>query len=282
MNDSLQELAALYVLDRLDATERTAFEQRLLREPELAAFVRSLEATLAHAVCSLPPQEPPPDLLARVEQRLDAPPAGPAPRPAPMVRFPSPAGFAGFFRWGLAAVVAVSLSILAVQSLRRPTPVLVFVGLDAHRSTLTSLPLTELNKDPDARFIQLATLAAEFWQNPDQLPVKLPAAAHDRRGYALFDPASQQGFIAVEQLPPITPRQSYHLWMLDTATGTILDAGALPIASGGGLYSFSLPSTNASKASGVRFFVTVEGDTAAARPHPRQPRGQVVLGNERI
>lgn len=75
MNPQLEELATLYVLDRLDPAERTAFESQLPGSPELTAFVRDLEAALAREIRSLPQHQPSADLLARIESRLDPAPA---------------------------------------------------------------------------------------------------------------------------------------------------------------------------------------------------------------
>jgi hypothetical protein len=284
MNAEHEELATLYVLDQLDAAERTAFEARLLREPALAALVRELESTLEHSVRALPPVTPPADLFARIETRIEnsataspshAPATAPTAARVSRVDLRTPARFAALFRWGLAAVNAVSLATLAVQSLRRPAPLVVVVGLDAHGSTSAEFPLRQPAHDPDARFIQLASLAERFWMSPDQLPVKLPAASAGNSGYALFDPASQQGFIVIEQLPALAPAQCYHLWTVDAATGATHDAGVVPLTgSTRGLYSFSLASSPEGKPAQLKFFVTVE-DIAAA---PSRPRGQVVLG----
>ena len=46
MNDTLEETACCYILDRLDGDERAAFEARLLADGTLAAFVRKIEAAL--------------------------------------------------------------------------------------------------------------------------------------------------------------------------------------------------------------------------------------------
>lgn len=280
MNSPLEELATLYVLDQLDAAERTAFETRLRREPALAALVRELESTLAHSLRALPSVPPPADLLARIEARIESSAPHPAAsRPAARAArldLRSPARLAGLFRWGLAAVIAVSLATLAVQSLRRPSsPLVVVVGLDAHGSTVAEFPLRQPARDPDARFIQLASLAEQFWARPDQLPVKRPATAPTaNRGYALFDPGSQQGFIAIEQLPALASAQRYHLWIVDAATGAVHDAGALPLTRDTrGLYSFSVADGTDRKPAQVKFLVTIED-----APAPLSPRGQVVLG----
>ena len=279
MNDSLQETASLDVFDQLDGSERAVFEARLLREPELAAYVRELESGLARSVRALPRREPPPARLDRIEAAI-AEPAGEGKRIETFRRPPSAVRhWAAFARWGIAAVIAVSLATLAVQSVRRPAaaPVFVVVGLDANRSTFTELPQAAGARDPDARFIQLASLADNYWRNPAALPAKASFPPGDSRGYAVFDPASRQGFIAIEQIPALTENQRYHLWVADASTGRVRDAGTLPLAGlNRGLYSFALEPADAVKSDRPQLFITAED--AASPAQPDQPRGKVVLG----
>jgi anti-sigma-K factor RskA len=276
MNDSSDNLAGLYVLDQLDDRERAAFEARLLREPELAVTVRELEAGLARGIRTLPPVAPTTDLLGRIEERIDRSTLVPlTANPFPRRPWTMWAG------WGIAAVIAVSLATLAIQSVRHAgaQPVFVVVGLDANRNTFAELPQTAATKDLDARFIQLASLANNYWSNPAALPVQTQSATGTNRGYALFDPASQQGFIAIEQLPALTENQRYHLWVADASTGRVRDAGTLPLAGlNRGLYSFTLDAVagDAAKSSRPQLFVTAE-DAGTPAP-PDQPRGKVVLG----
>lgn len=278
MNAPIEELATLYVLDQLDAPDRAAFEARLVREPALATLVRELEAGLSHGVRSLPPQQPPADLLGKIEAKIgaDANRWSPGSARAETVRSAG-STWIPFAKWGIAAVIAVSLGILAVQSLRQPPaqPVIVVVGLDANRNTFTELPLQGSAKDPDSRFIQLASLAQRFVEQPSEVPAAAKPAGGDNRGYALFDPASQQGFIAIEQLSAIAANQRYHLWVVDPANGQIRDAGVLPSSTSRGLYSFALNDTSNAKSGHPHFFVTIEDDNA-----PAQPRGKVVLGSK--
>ncbi len=280
MKASPEEPAGLYVLDQLDRDERAAFEARLLREPELAALTGRLESGLARGIRSLPPREPPAGTLAQIEARIGAPSAATA-APAPAAPPDHTARRMVIARWGLAAMIALSLVTLAVQSLRRPPaqPVVVLVGLYADRNTFTELPLRGPARDPDARFIQLATLAEDYWGRPGALPAGPQPAAGGNRGYALFDPGSRQGFIAIERLPVVAENQRYHLWILDPAG--VRDAGILPLAGmNRGLYSFTLGPGDGPKSDRPNFFITVEDNGPAGQP--AQPRGKVVLGQESI
>ena len=186
---------------------------------------------------------------------------------------------------GLAALGG--LGTLAIQSLRHSSaqPVFVVVGLDPHRNTFAELPTSgPAAKDPDARFIELASTAENLWRNPEARPLPTAAGAADNHGYAVFDPGSQQGFIAIEQLPALAENQRYHLWVVDPANGAIRDAGVLPLAGlNRGLYSFALAPGEAAKKSDARpnFFITVEEATSEAPATPK-PRGKVVLGKDSI
>jgi len=281
MNPQFEELACFYVLDRLDARERAAFEARLLHDRELAALVHQLESALARRIHALPQHEPLPGLLARIEARIDRLPTNGASAPArPVLPL-----WASIARWGIAAVIAVGVGTLAVQSLRRAPvaierPMVIFVGLDSLRSTRTELPVPERSQNADVRFVQLASLAEQFWEKPENLPVHPGPSGGRGRGYALFDPGSNQGFIAIQQLPVVEQGQRYHLWILDTVSGLVRDAGILPLAGAhDGLYFFSVTPADGAKSGGLDFFVTSE-DTAAPQANP--PHGKVVLGARRI
>jgi hypothetical protein len=277
MNDSIEDLATLYVLDQLDPRDRASFETRLLREPDVAALVRDLESGLAGGIQSLPSREPPPDLLKRIEAQLETPATFPA------KAAPPPFQWTVFARWGIAAVVAVSLATLAVQSLRpvAARPVFVFVGLDTNQNTFAELPLENGSKDPDARFMQLASLAENFWIKPADQPRRPDPLPGGNHGYALFDPGSRQGFIAIERLPVLEGTQRYHLWIVDPATGRIHDAGGLPHSGmNRGLYSFTLGPQTSLGPNHPGFFITVEESDSSTTP--AQPQGRVVLGRQSI
>jgi len=277
MNQQLEELACLHVLDELTASERSAFEARLSGDPELVAYLRELESALARRIRALPRREPPADLFSRIEARIDRPPVS-APPARPTVSLPS---WSSVARWGIAAAVALSAAMIAVQTLRRApapagAPVMIIVGLDSHRSTFAELPLLSRPQTEDARFIQLASLAEQLWEKPGDLPVNLGTDEQEKRSYALFDPGSNHGFIAIRHLPTVEHGRRYHLWMVDPASGQPQHVGVLPLTgSDSGLFSFSIASGAGAAIKRVDFFVTAE-DTAAAAPV--RPHGTVVLG----
>ncbi|OIR18985.1 anti-sigma-K factor rskA [mine drainage metagenome] len=277
MNPELEELASRYVLDQLDDRERAEFEARLIASTELTARVRELESAYAQVVRGLPRYEPPGDLLDSIEARIHDQPGVRQRLASPnrMRRWRLVAG------WGIAAVIAVSVSTIAIQSLRRETrPLVLVVGLDSSRSTLAQLHVGERGADSDARFIQLASLAEKYWKNPDDLPVALAAADHGGRAYAVFDPESNQGFIGIQHLPAPKPGTQYHVWIVDTATHRVREAGILPIEGAqDGLFSFSITPVGREKSERLQFFVTAEEN---ANGLTKTPRGRVVLGRREI
>jgi hypothetical protein len=280
MNPQLEELACLYVLDRLEPRERASFEACLQHNPQLAALVSELESTLDQGVRALPQVEPPAGLLAQIEARIDQLPSNVASAPA---RTSAPF-WIPVMRWGIAAVIAVGVGVIAVEHLRpvpavASRPFVIIVGLDSHQSTQAEFPLSKRPKDADASFVQLASLAGQFWDKPGDLPVQVRSTGQSGRGYALFDPASNQGFIAIQQIPAIENGQRYHLWIVDTASGQAREAGVLPLTdSNRGLYFFSVAPALEARPGRMDFFVTAE-DTAA--PKSTRPGGKVVLGGQR-
>jgi hypothetical protein len=275
MNTQLEELACLYVLDQLSATDRAAAEARLLDDAEFAAAVASAESALSDEITGLPRHEPPAGLASRIEAQLDG------------LGHAEPRGslLSAIARWGIAAAIAAGVGTLAYVNLR-PTqavaaqPHMILVGLDSSNSTLAELPISEAPKDADASFIQLASLAERYWKKPQELPLKLPSGGGAGSAYALFDSGSNQGFIAIRQLPNAEDGKRYHLWVLDTSSGQVREAGVLPLSgSSRGLYFFSVAPGAGARSDRINFFVTAEdgadGDEA-------QPRGKVVLGDSRI
>jgi anti-sigma-K factor RskA len=277
MNPQSEELACLYVLDQLDPRERSAFEERMLKDPALTELVRALESTLARRIHALPQHQPPDGLLRRIESRIGRLREEREPERR------GPALWASVARWGIAAVIAASVGILAVQSLRRPAagqPSIVFVGLDSAGSRVAELPASAAQQGSDARFIQLASLAEKYWDRPENLPVKIGGGRDEGRGYAVFDPGSSEGFIAIRHLATAAAGKNYHLWVVDTTNGSVREAGILPLGgTNRGLYFFSVAPTGGTNPEKLGFFVTAED---ADKTGLARPQGAVVMGDRRI
>jgi anti-sigma-K factor RskA len=281
MKPELEESAAAYVLDELGPLARAAFVAQMRADPQVAALVRELETALGRRVAELPAVAVPGDLWGKIERRVASGSAGGAGggRASGEAPLPRRKRLAWVFGWGIAATIAVSLATLAWQGVRRSQrPFVIFVGLDPRESALAEVALAERPADTDASFVQVASLAAGYWRQSAALPVKASPDAGEAapRAFAVFDPATSQGFIAVERLPAPERGRAYRVWLVDTLSGAARAAGTLPAAAGGrGLYGFTVAPPSGAKPDNLRFLVTAELDS---EPGPAQPTGEVVLG----
>jgi anti-sigma-K factor RskA len=120
--DDIDALAGEYVLGTLDPAERAAVAARRQREPVLDAAIIGWEQRLAPLQAGVAAVPPPPDLLQRIEQRIDAakttgPPLGSAMGTAVVELDALRRGLA---RWRRAAIAAsaIAASALLVLGLR--------------------------------------------------------------------------------------------------------------------------------------------------------------------
>jgi len=152
-HDDGTPLAAEYVLGVLSAQEKRDFEQRLAREPALAAEVTFWEQRLGVLASDVQPVGPPPQVWTRIEQALAA---GNAPARSGLWQN------LAFWRWaaiGSAALAAASLiGLVVVGRAPAPSPMLVakldlssggqagFVAaIDSSRTGLTIVPASVSN-----------------------------------------------------------------------------------------------------------------------------------------
>ena len=70
INEQQEERAALFVLGVIQEAEQREFEAELRDQPELQCLVRELQRAAGLLVLTAPPVSPPPDLRARVLQRI--------------------------------------------------------------------------------------------------------------------------------------------------------------------------------------------------------------------
>lgn len=222
-DEDIDALAGDYVLGALDSSERAAVATRRSREPELDAAIHAWEARLAPLNETTPPVEPPPDLLTRIEARLDAEAAVEAGRDAGAV-VELAALRRKLRRWRRIAVgaMAAAASLLGVLIAREALflePPQRFIGVFAQGDVLPSFYLT---LDLDARTLTLRPVGAERQPGKTyQLWI-----ASDRLG-----PAPQSlGLVDDELKPTIKVLASYDTGLLRQATfGVSLEpAGGSP------------------------------------------------------
>lgn len=283
MNTNIEELASLYVLDKLTPKERRAFEERLEADTELVILVRELEAAFEEQITSLPQRKVPDNVFHKIEGRIQS--QAPASIQSPVITLP----ISTFIGWGMAAALLLGVGITLFVTSRNSfngvannQPVVLVVGMNSGSSVLERLP-SVLPIDESENFVQLAQMAENFWQHPEQLPAnitKSPLANTLGSGYAVYDPQSKHGFIAIQKLPAQKAGKNYFLWLRDTKSNVLECAGIVPMREKDqGLYFFELDDDSPISGSLVAFFITEE-DTSEQRLS--QPKGELVLGSDHI
>jgi hypothetical protein len=266
MDPTKHDLALAYVLGELTDEMAAQVELSAKSDAELRQAIRELEEGIAAGVRALPERSAPLGYRA-IEAQLDRSAAA-----KPAADRVSPP-----FRWaalgGIAALLVAGVSIGGYEWLRTRNESAIFVAeLGAGRVDVRPLRLATPANNRDGRFIQLASLAERMWDDPQSEP-----EYGNGGGYAVFDPSTRQGFIAVREIPALQRQQRYHLWYVDRDSGKLHDAGALPLdRATRGMFFFSVPATAAAQSGEPSFFLTVED--ANAVDSGDRPQGKVVLG----
>ena len=282
MNVTTEELASLYVLDKLEPGQKRAFEGRLQTDADLLQLVRELESALEDQIRALPQREPPGSSYERITSRIHA--HEPVPLKQKAVSIP----WISLMGWGMAAILLLGLGLTLFLTSGRHLPasgsnsLVLVVGMDAQSNQWKTIPLAAA-ADASESFAQLAALAEELWKNPVHLPdnTNEPNPANTRRsGYTVFNPANKQGFIAIQQLPQPVAGKHYYLWVKDPFSNQLECAGLIPLQDANhGLYSFALHQDSEITSDQVVFFITEE---SSADPTAPRPLGRPVLGTDHI
>ena len=282
MNESTQELATLYVLDKLTVEERKAFEKRLESETQLVMLVRELETAVEEQIRALPQESPPDNLYSRIESLTQPHEPAPLAKSTLSISWPVLAG------WGMAAalLLGVGLTLLITdRDLEGPQgvrPVYLVVGMDSDSSSFKTIPAA-FSEGELGSFGDLTQMVENYWDHPDELPSKpgySPLANTRGSGFAVFDPQSKYGYIAIQNLPKQKEGKNYFLWLKDPQADVLECAGIIPMQDRTqGLYFFELDDNSPISSSRVTFFVTEE---TASEPKLTKPVGEMVLGSDRI
>lgn len=192
IDEHQQDLAALYVVDALEAPERAAFEAELQHNAELQQLVRQLTATTAALALSVPPQTPPAALRARVLAGREATAAG----SSKVIAFP---GWR-WVPWAVAACLALT-----------------FVGLG--QLYLTRSAESDLLRDQQ----RLADL--ELRSVRQQAEAERLVAAHelDRATQQIRDLSTREGK-ATQELAAVSRRLDQALAELSASRSQLADA----------------------------------------------------------
>jgi anti-sigma-K factor RskA len=238
LSDAERELAAGYILGDLAPEERMQFAVQLSENPALQAEVQALRVSLSLMSQGLEPVVPPPQLRDRVlaAQALST--------VAPRRVMTWPIAMTGI------AVLVALLSGFDNWRLRRD------LSLAQKSSSETVAAILQRPKS------RLVTLRSQ--------PTASPA------GTLLFTPGQwQEIVVSLEQVPPLPPDQTYHMW-LTLNDGRVLLCGKFqPNAAGRVFVTLRPPQAppKGIKATGV--FVTLD-----AAVTPVRPQGDRVLSGE--
>ena len=282
MNTHLEEMASLYVLDELNPEERAAFEQKLETDTELLKLVRELEVALEEQVRALPQTEAPDRLFKAVSDKIA--PASTQTPSKPVITI----AWSTFAGWGMAAALLLGVSLTLLLTNRGSNsagpsgqPVVLLVGMDSKSAFVEAVP-SQMPADELENFVKLAQMAETYWKHPDQLPerVQSPLANTKSSGYAVYDPQSKHGFIAIQKLPVQEEGKNYFLWLKDVGSNVLECAGIIPMQDRDeGLYFFELDENSTLSSNQVAFFITEE---ASAETKLEKPEGELVLGSDHI
>jgi anti-sigma-K factor RskA len=217
-HDTLETMAAAYVLDALDGAELTEFESHLAQGcAECETLLRESREALARVALAQPPMIPPATVKAALLRRLEA--QVPSWTPAPRARF-------GWARWAagtLAASVAVAAFTAAFVASRYEARMgQVYRETAAARAELqrqeTALrerlegyqAVVELLRDPATRVVVLKGTSPA-------VTATARVVWHERAGGHLF----------VNDLPPAPAGKTYELWTI--AGGKPAPAGVFDV-----------------------------------------------------
>ncbi|MGI8435528.1 MAG: anti-sigma factor [Chthoniobacterales bacterium] len=193
MNEDLEDQAALYALDLLEGDERSAFEARLGREPELSALVDALRESAASLAHTTPPRQPPPFLEEKIMAAIRTH------TPHSAVRSIG----SSWLPWALAACLAIACVVLA-----------------ADRAKIKN-QVARLEQRNAFAQLRLATLASQL------------ASAPNASAALVWDGSKQEGVLKVTNVPANEENRDYQLWIVDPDYKNPVDAGVFHLAQNG-------------------------------------------------
>jgi anti-sigma-K factor RskA len=231
-----EELASLYALGLLEGEELAHFEQELAKSAALQQLVQELRETTAQLAFTAPGAEPPPELRARLLDRLETAASWRAQRN--VVAFRTPLWMA----WAAAACLAIACAWLGqlyigsrfeAATLRDQQAVAEFKlrsvhnQLEAERIIATHQlgSMTEqlaaldrqLKAEGDLAKYKIATLVSLAGNSPQAIAV------------AVWNPARQEGVLNVEKLPALAADKDYQLWLVDPQYPIPVDGGVFTV-----------------------------------------------------
>jgi anti-sigma-K factor RskA len=232
-----EELAALYALGLLEGRELADFETALTGNPELQALVRDLAETSALLAETTPAVTPGPALKARILARLDA--ANPATAGTGNL---VPFRFGLWAGWALAACLAVLslwtgqlyFTVRTQNALLQEQQALASTTLRSAQNQLAAERILNQHQLQDASR-QIATLGQKLRNQGDLAQFKISTLVSmlgnspQAMAVAVWNPATQEGVLRTDKLPPLAPDKDYQLWVVDPQYPNPVDGGVFRV-----------------------------------------------------
>jgi anti-sigma-K factor RskA len=192
-----QELAALYAAGRLDGAEKSAFETALAANADLRALVDQHRSRLRS--------------------------------PSPVLRTFLPWSIAACLALACAGLAQLYLSSRAESALFRNETALSDLELRSVRQQLEAERLLARRELADAHAKIAANAPADF--SGLQIITLTPQTSAPSEAFAIvvWNPATQEGLLRVEHLPPPPADRDYQLWAIDPASSAPIHVNAIDI-----------------------------------------------------
>jgi len=279
IDETREEQAALYAMDRLEPAERAEFEGALQNDAELRALVAELEETAAALAHSAPLHLPPPELKARVLAAT----LGETPAPTGRPSMSRTVHWREYLPWAVAAMFALSTVVFWMErrqlSADRGMVVRDFVILEQNAATETAALRRELANLQQRQTTEIGALQAELAAMRERdafssMKIATLTAQVDVYARALavvvWDAKAQQGFLTLEKFPAAGAGKDYQLWVIDPAKKTPVSAGIVPVSATGVARIAFKPEQPISAVD--KFAISVERTGGSPAP-----QGQIVL-----
>jgi anti-sigma-K factor RskA len=199
ISDELQDQAALYVLEMLDAHESAQFEEALKGNAELGALLRDLREAAGDMGGSAPAQTPPAEIRRRVLGQI-AFEKQTSHRPNKTAK---PGFSPNWLTWAMAALFLGFCGILAVDRAHLQKELTAARASDSLSKTM---------------FVRL--------ESPNE---QMPGASVT----VAWQPDRQSGMISMAKMPPAGAGHDYQLWIVDANHKDPISAGILHIDANG-------------------------------------------------
>lgn len=192
-----EELADLYAAGRLDGAEKSAFEASLAADADLRALVDQRRSALRPSM--------------------------------PLLRTVLPWSIAACLALACAGLAQLYLSSRAENALFRNQTALVDLELRSARQQLEAERLLARRELADANAKIAAHAPGDFSALRIAALTPQTGAPPDAFAIVVWNPATQEGLLRVERLPPAPADRDYRLWAIEPASFVPIHVGAIAI-----------------------------------------------------